>query len=236
MKRLLMVYACLLVSSLLCGQSTKILEENEDFDITEKTKDFYYIEKEFPVNNDRWVATLEGFCINKKGSTLENLFYDFWEKANSMGANSFYVEEVSNLPDTIFVVIAIFKLTEKELDENYDLYPCNKLYVFSDLINSTKGRKFKFNNEKITLYPLKYYSCQNQIGGEVSISVGGFLGSKYVSVGKEGKQSIYLTFSGMGVSPFSQGGMVGFSMNTGSLQPLEMNFGQFLVEVLSEEN
>jgi len=238
-KNLLFICICLIGKFTLIGQNVIIIEQNKAFSSSEKQKEFYYIEKDFPLTNDRWIATLEGFCTNTKKSNLENLFYDFWKTANDKGANAFFVENFSNATDTIFVTVSIFNLTEEELDDNYKLYSCNNIYVFGDLIASNfktsipKNRTIKINKGKIKIYPLSYYEYQSDIGEKVTISVGGFLGSGYIRTGEAGKESIYLSIGGGSLRPgISPTGAAGVSFSTGSISPFDMNFGQFLVEIL----
>jgi hypothetical protein len=218
-------------------QRVEIVDQNENFTMDEKQEEFYYIEKEFPLSNDRWLATLDGFCTNTQKSTLEDLFLDFWETANTLGANSFFIDDFFNTPDTTFVTISVFNLTESELDANYELYPHNRIYVFGDMVRSkatAKGQTIKFNSEKIILYPLKYYTYQNAVGEESSVSIGGIFGSKYVLEGKEDNLPVYLSFGGLKVAPALHSGGVGLNFSSGSIYPFFMNFGQFLVEILEE--
>ena len=240
-KKLLFVYVYLIGIIPLWGQNVTVVEQNEAFAGSKKQKEFYYIEKDFPLTDDRWIATLEGFCTNTKKSNLEHLFYDFWNTANAMGANAFFIEDFSNATDTISVIISIFDLTEEELDDNYELYSCNKIYVFGDLIASNfktktpKSRNIKINNEKIKIYPLSYYKYQSAIGEKVNISIGGFTGSSYTRKGEAGKISVYLSLGGGTVRPaVTPMGGVGINFNTGNIYPLNMNFGQFLAEILKE--
>jgi hypothetical protein len=222
------------------SQTITILEQDLDFVVEEKQEEFYYIEKDFPLSDDRWLATLEGYCTNTKKSNLENLFYGFWKKANNLGANAFFIDDFSNTPDTISVTISVFNLTEKELDDNYALYSCNKIYVFGDLIAPNiiknkipKNREIKINKEKIKIFPLSYYEYQSDIGEKVSVSNGGLLGTSYTRTGEDGKVSVYLSLSGGTLKPvITPMGGVGIGFSNGGIYPLDMNFGQFLAEIL----
>ena len=241
-KKLLFVCVCLIGIFPLWGQKVTVIEQNEAFTVSEKQKEFYYIEKDFPLTDDRWIATLEGFCTNTKKSNLEHLFYDFWETANGMGANAFFIEDFLNVTDTIFVTVSIFNLTEQELDDNYELFSCNKIYVFGDLIASNfktktpKNREIKINREKIKIYPLSYYEYQSDIGEKVNISIGGLFGSAYTRIGEAGKVSVYLSLGGGTLKPaVTPMGGVGISFSTGSIFPLDMNFVQFLTEILKND-
>ena len=238
-KNLLFVCICLLGIFTLSGQNVTVIEKNEAFTVSEKQEEFHYITKEFPLTDDRWIATLDGFCTNTRKSNLENLFYDFRKTANAMGANAFFIEDFSNAVDTIFVTVSIFNLTEKELDDNYALYSCNKIYVFGDLIASNfktkipKSGNIKINKEKVTVYPLSYYEYQGDIGEKVDVSIGGILGSGYTRIGEAGKVSVYLLAGGGTLRPaITPMGGVGVGFSNGSICPLGINFGQFLAEIL----
>jgi len=240
-KKLLFVCICLIGIFHLYGQNITVIEQNEAFTVSEKQKEFYYIAKKFPLTDDRWIATLEGFCTNTRSSNLENLFYDFRKTANAMGANAFLIEKFSNAVDTISVTVSIFNLTEEELDDNYALYPCNRIYVFGDLIASNfktkipKNREIKINKEKIKIYPLSYYEYQSDIGEKVDISIGGIFGSGYTRIGEAGKVSVYLSLGGGTIKPaVTPMGGVGVSFSNGSIYPLSINLGQFLAEILGE--
>jgi hypothetical protein len=241
MKKLIIIYLLVTGISSLKGQDVTIIEQNENFSVSEKQEEFYYIEKDFPLTNDRWLATLDGFCTNTKKSNLEYLFYDFWKTSNTLGANAFFIDEFTYSPDTIFVTISVFNLTEEELDDNYALYSCNKIVIFGDLIasdfktNAPKKQEVKVNKEKIKIYPLSYYEYQSDIGEKVNLSIGGFFGSGYTRMGEAGKVSVYLSLNGGTIRPVVRPmGGVGVNFSNGSFSLLDMNFGQFLVEVLEK--
>ena len=246
MKKKILLSLCICLTGIisLLGQDVTVIRKNENFTVSEKHKEFYYIEKKFPLTNDRWLATLDGFCTNTRKSNLETLFYGFWKKANTMGANAFFIEDFRNASDTVFVTISIFNLTEQELDDNYELYSCNSIYVFGDLIasnlktNIPKRREVKINKEKIKIYPLSYYEYQSAIGEKVNISIGGFLGSSYTRTGEDGKVSVYLSLGGgtikPAISPYGSAG-AGIIISSGSIYTLDTNFGQFLVEILKSD-
>jgi hypothetical protein len=179
MKKQLFLYVCLFFAvTPLLGQDTKenkirtvrktpatdkkqeirIIEQNENFVFPGQQEEFYYIENDFSPQDASWVASLEGFCFHTQKSNLAHLFFDLWKAAGELGANSFFVEEIYSGTDTISVRIAVFYLTEKEIDANFELYPKNRIYIFGDLTNlEAKEKSIKINGEKVKIYPLKYY-------------------------------------------------------------------------------
>jgi hypothetical protein len=121
MKKIIIIYLLFTGINSLKGQNVIVIEQNENFSVPEKQEEFYYIEKDFPLTDDRWLASLDGFCTNTQKSNLERLFYDFWKTSNALGANAFFIDEFSYGTDTIFITISVFNLTEQELDDNYAL-------------------------------------------------------------------------------------------------------------------
>jgi hypothetical protein len=82
---------------------------------------------------------------------------------------------------------------------------------------------------------------QNEIGEKVNVSIGGIAGSKYSATGEYGKQSVYISLESGYVSPTiipttpgtGINGGIGLQINTGSLNPMDMNYGQFLIAIIS---
>jgi hypothetical protein len=210
-----------------------IIEQNDNFVFPGQQEEFYYIENDFSPPDTSWIASMEGFCFNTKKSNLVHLFFNFQEAANKLGANSFYVEEIYTVPDTIFIRISVFYLTEKEIDDNFELYPKNRIYIIGDCIN-LKEKNIKINGEKVKIQPLKYFVQSNSVGEETVVSIGGFTGSKYILEGKEEALPVYITLSGFEIAPMARMNGIGISFSTGGIHPLDMNLGQFLVAILQE--
>jgi hypothetical protein len=216
-------------------QDIRIIEQNEDFLFSGQQEEFYCIENDFSPQDANWVASLYGSCTHTKKSNLTHLFFDFWETANELGANSFFVEEIYSGTDTIAVRIALFYLTEEEIDANFELCPKNRIYIFGDLTNpKAKEKNIKINGEKVKIYPLKYYVHCNSVEKETVVSIGGFMGSKYILKGKEGLLPVYMTLSGFEIAPMVRMNGLGISFSTGGIYPLDMNLGQFLVVILQK--
>jgi hypothetical protein len=212
-----------------------IIEQNEDFVFPGQQEEFYYIKDGFFPQESSWIASLEGFCSNTRKSNLSHLFFDFKESANKLGGNSFFFEEIYSGTDTVSVRIAVFYLTEEELDDNLALYPENEIYIFGDWTNSkAKWKTVKINGKKIKIDPFKYYVHHNSVGQKAVVSIGGLAGSKYILTGKEGQLPVYITLGGFEMAPVEGMNSMGVSFRTGSIHPLTMNLGQFLSVVLQE--
>jgi hypothetical protein len=66
------------------------------------------------------------------------------------------------------------------------------------------------------------------------VGIGGFLGAKVDIYGREERLPVYLSLNGFGIGPgsFNQ---ISVSFNTGRIYPVEMNFGQFLINILPKK-
>jgi hypothetical protein len=215
------------------GQNIQIVNQ---FQETEKhtVKTFDLIDKSFNLTGKPKIATLKGISFNTGKQTIAAIFNSFWENANKLGGNSFTIDSVYNSTDTTTVVLTVYYLTEKEVKSNFELYPKNMVYVIGDIDKKQTAKTIKFKDKKILLNPMGYISYQNKVGEKAVVSIGGFLGAKVWIVGKEGRLPIHLSLNGFGVGPGSFN-TVSVSFNTGRVYPVDLNFGQFLVNVLKEQ-
>jgi len=147
---------CSILIFVAIGQEVDILDLNYDFSKEEESQEFYYIAEEFSLPAEKWVARIKGVCSTTAESNLERLFARFYKMNRKMGANSFVVDSSMIAADTITVFLSLYHLSEEELGVNWELYPCNRIYVFGDLIlsKSPKSRQIKINQESIKIEPL----------------------------------------------------------------------------------
>lgn len=200
---------------------------------------FDYIDKQYKLQEYMYIATLNGVITNSGKSILSNLFNTFWQKANELGANSFRIEDVKNDNDTITIEISVYNLTDVQLDKMIKLYPTNMVYVIGDIDKSQTPKKIKFNNENIELAPMEFIAYQNEIGKDAILSIGGFLGAKVYIKGQDNRLPKHFSLSGFGVGPDrvnpGRYNEIAISFNTGRIYPVDLNFGQFLIDVLTEK-
>lgn len=229
-------YLFLIFFSVQCyAQKIEVSARNSNFLKPEKnSKDFYYIYKEYTIPMQVEIATLSAYTINNKKNNLSRLFYGLWEKANELGANSYRVLKIEGHNDSIQVSIRIARLSEEQLDANYDLYKRNMVYVIGNLVKSKKPRTIKFNRKKIKLAPLEFIAYQNKIGADAILSVGGISGAKIWIKGKKNRKPKFLTFTNYGVG-IGMVGAPGIAVNTGRIHTIDRSFGYFLLDILSKK-
>ena len=228
------LFIFMLSSFIALGQNIEVVERNENFVKGAVSEAFDYIENGYELKEEFYVASLKGMVTNSKKSILSNLFNSFWVRANELGANSFRIKQVENTSDGISVEISLHYLSDEAFEEMIGLYPTNMVYVFGEIDKRKKTKKIKLNGEKIKLAPMEFISYQNKVGQVATIGIGGLLGARVQVKGRENRLPENFSLSGMGVGAGVYGGP-GLSINTGRIYPIELNFGQFLIHVLTEK-
>ena len=217
------------------AQEVQIIEKNENYVQKEKVEKFEFIDKNLNLTNREKIAVLKGYSTNYGKNTLISLFNKLWEMSNKFGANSYFIDKVERVADTIYVQISTYYLDNMTFEDNFKLYPQNMVYVFGDLdIKKGTTKKIKLNENKVELAPFEYIGAQNEVGKYLTVSIGGFLGAKVDIKGREERLPMYLSLTGFGIGPgsFNQ---VSVSFNTGRIYPVDMNFGQFLIYIMTKK-
>lgn len=233
MKKLSILILAILTLTTVPGQNVQVVNKYTEAE-NHTVQTFDLIDNAFNLTGKQKVATLKGFSLNTGKPTIATLFNSFWNNANKLGGNSFTLDSVSNSNDSIVIVLTVYYLNEEDVKTNVELYPKNMVYVIGDIDKRQKSKTIKFNDRKLVLHPMAYLSYQNTVGGEAIVSIGGILGTKAWIVGKEGRLPTHLSVNGFAVGPGSFN-TVSVSFNTGRIYPVDLNFGQFLVNVLNEQ-
>jgi len=217
------------------GQTIEVLEKKSSDRETLVTKEFHYVLKDTNLSTLEKTGTLKGKVTNAKHESIVEVFNALWDTANELGSNSFQIEQVEfNSINSIIITISIYSLTEIQIDSIYSFYPLNMIYIIGDLNPKAlefKPKTIKVNGIKVQLPPSKYLSYQNKIGEEITVGIGGLMGAKMWIKGKNKRLPTYLSMNSFGVGPGNPG-EIGMSFNTGRIYYVDMNFGQFLVEIL----
>lgn len=188
------------------------------------------------LENDTPIAILEGTCDNEGKSKLDNLYKKVRQNSRKYNCNAFSVDSTEYYANgSLRVRVSIFRLSQDEIDSSYSQYPHNMIYIFGDIRKSKKkGKKFKLNNKKAKLYPLEYLLIQNKVGEKVAVWEGGIFGNEKWYKGKEGKEPLYISLTGVNVKPFYQNlpRNGGFLYRISSANSIDFNFGAFLSHVM----
>jgi len=215
------------------AQEVQIIEQNENY-VKKTVENFEFIDDGFDLTDYEKIVVIEGYTINSGKNTLVSLFNYFWKTANDYGANAYKIDRIEMNSDDTHIQISTYHFDEKEFETNFSLYPKNKVYVFGDLdVKKGKGKRINLNKQRVELSPLEYISYQNEVGKYATVGIGGFLGAKVDIFGKEERLPTYLSLNGFGIGP-GNNFEISLSINTGRIHPVDMNFGQFLINILTE--
>ena len=232
--RLIGIIAITVVCISSYAQDVQIVEKNDNFIPKEKVVKFEFINESLDLTKHEKVAVLKCYstCSGTGKNSLRRLFDKFKKMSNKLGANSYFIDKVERTSDTIFMQISVYYFDNTTFEDNLKMYPQNIVYIFGDFdFKRGKTMKLKLNGEDIELANFQYIETQNEVGKYVTVSIGGFLGAKVDIYGREERLPEYLLLGGGGVGPGNSSQSI--SVSTGKIYPLAMNFGQFLVNILT---
>jgi len=242
MKILFSITFFLILSLNIFCQNIQILEQFIEYNPYTKPSSFHYLEDKLDSLKSMKIATLKGtFKLSNKSSLL-NLFAALKELANDCGANSFRIEskKINFNKLTSRIIVSIYATSGTYLDENYDLHPKNRIYVFgSQRFYEDKLEKIRINKEPVYLSAFEYVEYQNTEGETVRINKGGINGSKIKLKGSANQKSFFYTFTDVSVKPdyysfyftsTSIGG--GIKLIRGKFIQINQNYGYFLTNIL----
>ena len=199
---------------------------------------FDFIPKSYPLSDEDYIATLEVTINAESEANLVAIFDAVWQKANDLGANAYRFEGIYRFQDKdrMIVELSVHQVSDAEFHNMLDYYRSNMVYVIGSLNPRNSPRKMKLNDQKLLLPARQYLASQNEVGEEVSISIGGFLGAKVWVKGRENRPPSHYALEGFAAGPGVDYNLnIGVSFNTGRIYPIELNLGQFLVTLLTQK-
>jgi len=223
-------------------QNIQILERFEIFNPITKPTEFQYLNDKLDASKSMKIATIKGTFKYSRKSGLVDLFISLKNFSNNNGANSFRVEKKYINIDSSFVILTVYFTSLSYLEENFNLHPKNKVFIIGSLNLKRKYlQKVKINKKPVFIGPLEYFEYQNSDGATLKINIGGISGTTIKMLGEENRNSIFLSFIGVSVTPSSiypisvginAGYPIGIGINTGRFYKVDENIGYFLKEIL----
>ena len=222
--------------------SVQVLHMKDSHQPEQDYEAFHFLADEIDIDSSQYIGCLQA-SEQEDVATIDELMNALRGKAFEMGANAFQVDRVISSPDTnlVSVQLDIFEVSESVVKRNEKHFTNNMVYVFGDLDSDDDSTSFELNEQSVAVAPLRYIAHQNEVGGETTTSIGGFLtGAKLTLQGEEGRPPTYWSLSEFGIGPYSgvrpgPPGGFGVSINTGRVHPVNPNLGRFLVHVLEEQ-
>lgn len=246
MKKIYLLLLLFFPLLLAAQENIEVLYQNENYRFTQRPDVLEFIDANMDVSSEIKIAEYK-LTMNKQGKkNLAETFIDFYNKALKAGANAFTIEEIEANKSQYVVRVSLYNLNNEKMQENFSYYEENIIVIFGDLNTKKldKPKKCKVNKDKVEIMPYTYAKYQNETGKEIKISVGGLLGSAITITGEPGKLARCFTLGGTSVMPmggaigigtYGGGAAVGFSISTGSVNPMDTSFGLFLMTVLDNQ-
>lgn len=215
-------YSALILIFLLNGLSAQYITLSKAIK-TSDNKDRFFYRIDPATANAEYLGEVEvqGFSNNDAET-----FRQIYNKAKTIGANSFSLRKSENLDGQITFNPAHYFL---------DLYYTadiprqeNLIYVIS---SASKPQNIKFNNKTVTLLPRTY--VRHALTEGLSLSVGRLLGSRITLSPKENQPEQYFQVVPAGIRA-DQSGPGGLNLKSGDIILLEKSYAGFLTTIYQE--
>ncbi|MGB1102271.1 MAG: hypothetical protein ACPG21_01440 [Crocinitomicaceae bacterium] len=228
MKNYLVLF-CLLLGVGSFAQKLKVLKVNDDYFHHEKVEGFHCLHDDMPDYGYTWIATFKIEVDTVKHLTIEDVYAQAQDRANSLGANAFSIStnDILTYGDAKHIAIDVYHLRKENRDENRSLFYRNTLYLFGFLGHhlNMDGYSIKLNGEKMMLEELSYYTYDLQKGDVIELEIGSGAKKKQVTLKVEGKDfPKYMSFH-MYTGMFKDHDIIDY----------DWAFGEFLLDILEEK-
>lgn len=201
---------------------------------------FIYMEPTVDTTSIQYIRTFQ--ADGKSRDDISNLFQLIRKSATSAGANCFKLRSFIRDEKTgaMSLRLAAFRAEQIHLHLILNHQPRNTVFIFSDLLFNSGNQVIKINGKKITLNSASYYKLTLKEGEEIAISKGGALGARTHITGKGDSMPVCYSVSGFSISQaaypsyYVMFGLMGAlaEFSTGSVIPVEPDFGMLLKEIL----
>lgn len=238
MKTILMSICSTFLVQLVLSQTVEVLRLGGKTNLP-LAVDFAFIETATDSVNYSFVGTYQ-ITEKKHEGNITNLFFLIAAQAKKNGANCFKLHsyERNDSLNQATLVLDTYYWNDSSRLINFNNHEQNCIYIFgAERTNDSSSVSFKIDNEKKTLRSGTYYKSVRTEGKKVKISKGGVTGMMLFYTLEGSKPNIFLTLSGLGLGGMSvPGGMIGASINTGRITPVQGNLGCLLKVLLVQGN
>jgi len=236
MKKLFWTGLLLCLTHVTLAQEIELLKEGSSLPKIKQTAPFYFLHHVVDTTAMMFVGTYRAYGVGTK-STIEKFYNLIRAEALKNGANSFRLVKIYRAEATVpgELVLEAYFSSEDVIAKSKALKEKNAVFVFSSELKSEgQATSFRVNNEKQVLRGGWYARYTLPAGEELKISKGGVIGASAIFAGKEGREAVYLSHSGLGVGPGigPTGNGVGVSFNAGRVSQMDEALGELLTLVL----
>jgi len=228
--------ALLFFAHTMFAQEVELLKEGSSLPRIQATAPFNFLHHDVDTTTMMFVGTFRAYGVGAK-STIEKFYNLIRAEALKNGANSFRLVTINRAEATASgeLVLETYFSSDEVIVKSKRFKEKNVVFVFSSELRSEQHTtSFRVNNEKQELHGGKYVRYELPAGEELKISKGGVIGASAIFAGKEGREALYLSLSGLGVGPGvgATGNGVGVSFNAGSVNQMDQALGELLTIVL----
>jgi len=220
------------------SQKISVIYQDPDFFSKREGNFFFMVHPDLKLDNHLLVATLKGTVTNTHKLNLNTLFDNFKRKANYLGANMFRIDTVARTEhDSITVTINIYQFFKEEAEYSNNKFKDPNIYIMGELIDEPDYiTNLKINKEETFISPLTYLAIELADGEKLKLNKGGFTGTQVTFKGAPDRTPTFVTLGNFTASPsVSPGGGVGVSFSSGTISPVNMHFGYFIIAALGEK-
>lgn len=234
MKSKVIILFTVFFSFFLWGQKTRIefIEKKDSLEKKEK-RDFIFLHSDVNLNTARYLAKILG---NGRIVSLNVLLADIQRKSQKIGANAFRYVSSKVVSDSFEIILELYKIEDDIKIENKRFYPINSIYIFGkNNFNKQTEEKYKLNKEEKIIKSGEYDIIPVDEGEKVSINKGGAMGMTYNYKVKGQIPSLFINFSGFGISGPAPYGL-GLSFSAGKIYEMNIDYGLLLLEIYKKNS
>jgi hypothetical protein len=166
-----------------------------------------------------------------------NLYLVLKTQSRALGANCLILRRFSydSLKRPVIHIDAYYG-TESFMAANNSNYETNEVFIFGSEKLSRDSFSLKVNNETKTFRSGTYLKFNLTKGETLKVNIGGFTGTTFKLKYAKERTPDYLMITSTGFTlgggPLPPPGTIGITFNTGRINELNDDYGQFLIQIL----
>ena len=235
MQKILTLSLFILLAKFNIAQNVDIII-SKNFKPLSKEKASVFIHPKTDTSSMQFVASCRG--IGKDSTSLPgDLFLNIKTRARGVGANSFILRSFKyDSLKRLVIDIDAYYATESVMKVNNANYETNEVFIFGSEKINKDSFSLKINNVTKSFKSGTFLKFNLAEGEVFKLNKGGFTGETWKLKYKKDKAPVYLMVlgGGLGGGSLPPLGTIGVTFNTGRINELTDDYGQFLIQVLKQ--
>lgn len=235
MQKILIIFLFLLLVKFNIAQNIEIVT-NKKLKPLSKDKASAFIHPKTDTASLQFIASCKG--TGKDSMTLPgDLYLLIKTQARALGSNCFILRSFTHDSlNRLFIHIDAYYATESIMTANKANYETNEVFIFGSEKINKDSFSLKVNNETKTFRSGTYLKFNLTEGETLKVNKGGFTGTTSKLKYAKERAPDYLMITGTGFAlgggPLPPPGTIGITFNTGRMNELTDDYGQFLIQIL----